>query len=283
MVQFYRRRVGTLCAACFPAKRRAIQHKINPYKRLVGVEIEFISEARSSTLAEAMVSLGRIKGDGSVMPRNGQYGSGHEFASYVTEGDDLMDLLKRATRNLQEYGAVVNQTCGLHVHLDMQESTDPQKTNIVSWWNAFEKVFFALVSPSRRGNRYCQAGATTPARASDRYKALNTAAFSEHGTYEIRLHHGTVMTGTIQRWCLFLLQFFDVFKDIPFTPTERQKLAAMDARQVLIYLMQKMNLKLKHRKYLVRKIRRHDRAYRPVKPVPFFDIRKKKKAASQAF
>lgn len=113
---------------------------------------------------------------------------------------------------LTKYGAGVNDSCGLHVHVDCRHR-DPKRL--------YKKLIKALpymqklVRPERLTNphgHWCKLNGpeSTPrhdgVQGFDRYMAVNYMSYREHKTIEIRLHHGTVDPQEIIAWIHFILR-----------------------------------------------------------------------------
>lgn len=116
---------------------------------------------------------------------------------------DLKPLEKLCTL-LNNLGAKVNKSCGLHVHLDCRdikhnlEHVNKRASRI---GNALP-VLTQLVPQSRLNNRYCEIGVSRI--DGERYFAVNKTAFKKYQTIEIRLHSGTTDFKKISEWALLL-------------------------------------------------------------------------------
>jgi len=175
--------------------------------RHVGVEIECGIDCGEDTLREKLSKAGlsmrtTLVGDGSV-----------EVEDLVNielrvcdKESRIYNTLDKVCDILQECGADVNDTCGLHVHLDMRSR---------DWQKAYKRLYAALrwlyacVSNSRKkGNKYCQRPPAEP-DLDERYLAINATAVNAHRTLEVRLHQGTVNAKKIKNWVRFLLAIVD--------------------------------------------------------------------------
>ncbi len=98
-------------------------------------------------------------------------------------------------QRLRDVGAEVNQTCGLHVHLDCRDvsSTSAMATRAVRLRKAVPWLW-NMLPVSRRRSRYCgdQNGG--------RFQAINTESYSRHNTVEVRMHSGTLNADKIRSW-----------------------------------------------------------------------------------
>lgn len=170
-----------------------------------------------------------IKGDGSLsIP--GMVGT--EIVSPPLSGDDGEEQVRKAARALRSVGAVVNRTCGTHVHHDIADlSVEEIKRVARSWFNN-QGLINGLVSPSRRGldgSGYCQPlqpgevarieQATTldsiRSLPIGRYRTLNLTSYGRYGTVEIRQHQGTLDAEKVISWMRFGQAIIDTAKTQP--------------------------------------------------------------------
>ena len=105
--------------------------------------------------------LWKIISDGSITPclRNGQEATDQHKCELVTpicEYSDIKDI-QQIVRNLRHKGMCVNNSCGIHVHVDGSRLTAFALCNLVNIMAAKEKMIFkALGTYTDRINRYCQ-------------------------------------------------------------------------------------------------------------------------------
>lgn len=183
----------------------------------IGVEIEcFLPYSDFDTSDEAENTLDRkikaaklsrvtIKGDGSLDSEDG-YGIEVCFLFNSSRG---YDDLKKLCDILNDLGAFVNDTCGLHVHLDCRDlitNYDLTRKNVRKRAKRFLKALpiLRMMQPkSRLTNTFCKPGIST---RNDRYYAINITAFQRHKTIEIRLHSGSTNFVKISNW-IKLLKF----------------------------------------------------------------------------
>lgn len=106
------------------AKKHSVYDTKKPYYkniRYVGVEIEFSCPVDDQVLGEALEGAGlsryvNLGEDGSVDPtEDGEYPM--ELRILAKESE-YINIVQRVCNVLYSYGANVNKTCGLHVHLD---------------------------------------------------------------------------------------------------------------------------------------------------------------------
>lgn len=160
-----------------------------------------------------------IVSDGSIRNLPPGY-EPHEVRLLTTETDFLQDV-KALCLILAQMKAVVNDSCGLHVHLDMREKK--REVVLAQFENLVrsQKYLQGLVTAKRRTNTYCKpTRMADPWSQSGRYHAINGTALHKYNTIEIRLHHGSIDELEITNWITLLLRIIDtpeVMKRAPST------------------------------------------------------------------
>lgn len=128
--------------------------------------------------------------------------------------------LKKVCQVINEAGAQVNRSCGLHVHFGAKDFTLAQWVRIIRNYAALEEVIDSFMPRSRRGNSntYCKSIKQAAERLDsvhtmhdlyrafncDRYHKVNVEAFRSHKTIEFRHHSGTTEFTKIEAWINFL-------------------------------------------------------------------------------
>lgn len=180
----------------------------------VGIEIEFFSEYSRQTIYEitARYSLHRIcrfKSDSSI----------DEFPEGRTPIEIVCLLpqkywkryLKVIIHCLKRCKAEVNNTCGIHVHLDHRVCTGRNPAATYLSLQRMQNFLFSLTKPSanRRNNRYCpyenEVNFYRKFTSTNRYSAINTEALRKFETIEVRLFHSTIDLDEIQTYINCLL------------------------------------------------------------------------------
>jgi hypothetical protein len=159
-------------------------------------------------------------------------------------GEDGLEQIRKVSAVLVAAGCRVNQSCGLHVHVDATNRQLPWFKNLFRLYAQFEPVIDTVLAPSRRGssNQWCRPVRYAPAMdqatnlhqlraayAQDvgnlraRYKKLNLESFFRHSTVEFRAHQGTVEARKIINWITFCLKLA-LAADEPPTAFERGRL-----------------------------------------------------------
>lgn len=235
----------------------------NTSTRTVGFETECI--VRDGFDRENLLPWGRVGDDGSIHNFHEDERS-IEFASTPMRGDAVLDAINKVLTIIAREGdGRVNESCGTHVHISVENDTDEGRANIADWWNCFEPLFFHLVPKSRRRNQYCRPATYYRDQGYDRsewrdmrYSALNVnEAYHEHGTFEVRLHQGTLNPERLSNWVMFLLSFFDTFCHIRCTGARRLAFQDLSDREQLLFLFQQLRLPMSLRKELLHRERRY--------------------------
>ena len=164
-------------------------------ERHISAEIEFGCTKDRNALGKLLFDAGlseyvELKSDGSVrdLP-HGYYP--HEIAVCVPVSQRNV-VIGRVLKVINDAGAKVNKTCGLHVHLDMR-GYDHHKAfnNLV----AAQTILYQMIPISRRENTYCKKTINKSyvkhLRSSNRYQGINPCSYRKYGTIEVRLHSGT--------------------------------------------------------------------------------------------
>ena len=207
----------------------------------IGVEIEL--GFPQATTYEKLIPFAKqisITGDGSI--HNLPAGHKPEEVRILTTEANYKTELTDICKSLNEMKAVVNETCGLHVHLDMR-GVDPLtvKQRFVNLVRS-QKYLQGMVTEKRRTNNFCKpTRGLDPYVQPERYYAINGRALQKYNTIEIRLHHGTLDAIEIINWITLLL---DIIKgeEIKRAPTTLEK------------FMEKIKIKPEIKEYVKKKI-----------------------------
>lgn len=177
--------------------------------------------------------------DGSVGVRN-QAPYGFEVQTPRLAGKRGEELVHRLCSSVKGVEAVLDNTCGMHIHLDGAGLIDPDRlahpTALLQLWKSsivFEDVILSFLPFSRRGNDYCRTIADVfqlteldiidtlaeaeklwyrvqlPENISDaknhhrhtsRYFGANFHSLFADGHFEVRYHSGTINARKILEW-----------------------------------------------------------------------------------
>ena len=199
-----------------------------------GVEIECYN-VRATQLVDNATNRGlEMRREGYNHDDNDHYyklvsdGSIHgndpiECVSPILNGSNGgFDSLKACCDSLNEIGAKVNKSTGLHIHVGGQISEKQYCNTFVNYFY-LETIIDTFMSPSRRqGNCYCKAmlGNINEARLNtadthrqiedvfhnDRYYKINATSWGRHHTIEFRQHQGSTDYEKISNWARFCIK-----------------------------------------------------------------------------
>ena len=144
-----------------------------------------------------------------------------EVVSPILKGKAGLETLAKVCTVLNEIGATVNKSCGLHVHFGLDKISEEQYKNIFYNYAKCESVIDSFMPQSRRNNTYCLSfrdrgdiftrisnasnkNDIASLFANDRYYKVNPVAYRRHNTIEFRQHSGTVESAKILNWIEFL-------------------------------------------------------------------------------
>lgn len=142
-----------------------------------------------------------------------------ELVSPILHGEAGIDELEKVCWVLELCDVKVNDSCGLHIHMDAHDFTMDTWRNLAITYKRLEPVIDAFMPGSRRNNRYCKSlngiSETAITRAqtindlrrvfhSDRYHKVNLEAYARHCTVEFRQHGGSTNFTKMSAWIHFL-------------------------------------------------------------------------------
>lgn len=197
----------------------------------VGIEVECYTYTKEQDLKKIIYTNDlenyvNVGNDNSIRPPNTKY-SKFELRILIPEAE-LKTVFPRLKNAFAEASLKVNESCGLHVHLDMRNR---DLTKCFNRLCAFQDVLFGLVDPDRWKNRYCYY--TTNTNKNERYLAINKSSYRKHKTLEVRLHHGTVNIRKIEKWVGLLLNIINSKSPIPQFTSKTEILKWKGLRQSL--------------------------------------------------
>nr|DAW09108.1 MAG TPA: Putative amidoligase enzyme [Caudoviricetes sp.] len=142
-----------------------------------------------------------------------------ELVSPILEGESGLRELEKVCWVLDFCNVKVNDSCGLHVHMDAADFTMNTWKNLALSYKNMESVINAFMPNTRRDNYYCkslsgiserrilEANTTDDLRAAfgnNRYHKVNLEAYARHRTVEFRQHGGSTNFTKMSNWVLFL-------------------------------------------------------------------------------
>lgn len=186
----------------------------------VGVEIEMIAKCDKSALEHLLITNGlagyvRVGTDGSV--RTEKPGEVPHELTIMCKQEDLKSVFNKLNNvlTLPYVDAYVNNSCGLHVHIDCR-NRDHKRVykNLVNCL----PVLIGMVPADRLvsedgtgGNTYCLQNTTDDfdkfnmGERQSRYQMINAQSFNKYKTIEIRLHSGSTNPVKIVNWAKLLV------------------------------------------------------------------------------
>lgn len=160
-----------------------------------------------------------------------------EVVSPILQYDDLEDL-QNIVRKLREAGALANESCGIHVHIDGANHTAESLIRLVTLVVGRQDLFCEALQNESRCDRWCQKTSKEMMKAMKknahtkadieriyyselnngyrgginhqhycpaRYRGLNLHALYTKGTVEFRLFNGSTHAGKIKAYIQFCL------------------------------------------------------------------------------
>ena len=122
-----------------------------------------------------------------------------EFKSFTNiNNPDDWEFVRSTLESITDSGAIVNKSCGCHIHIDMRNRPQATYYRIAQRVrNAFQLWLHRIISPRRATNRYCSVWADS---SSSRYSAINTHCWNEHRTIEVRVGMPTLNINKLKCW-----------------------------------------------------------------------------------
>jgi len=150
-------------------------------------------------------------------------GEGIEFVSPPLQGINGLNTV----RNLYALAyPVFDDSCGVHVHIDIRDHNDHERLNLVRQFVATKQHWFDYVDPKRLRNRYCYNDLPEVKgtwqdyysqfimyHPADRYYWLNLYSIRKYGTIEMRLHEATINVEKVIVWIRTLVEFVTKVKN----------------------------------------------------------------------
>jgi len=161
-------------------------------------------------------------------------GSGLELVSPVLSGTAGIAQMKAALKALADAGAVVNKSCGFHLHIGCSDMNGSDLIRVVNLYAANHTGIDMMLARSRRNdacfyarhipaNSVVRHGAFTQVGQSGssmglrsaidnigtRYYSVNLKSFVKYGTIEFRQHQGTLNGDKAEAWVRFILSFVE--------------------------------------------------------------------------
>ena len=151
-----------------------------------------------------------------------------EVVSPILEGEDGINQIDIVCQVLEQTGAKVNKSCGLHIHFDAAGFNLDTWKRIYKNYAKIENTIDGFMPDSRRAdtNRFCKgfksisnfsnkineaSNLSDISRifSNNRYFKINPTSYVRHNTCEFRQHAGTMDFRKITRWIKFLHNFVE--------------------------------------------------------------------------
>lgn len=167
----------------------------------------------------------KVVPDGSLRGRNGAC----EVVSPVLSGTDGLAEVRTVMKILRDAGARVNESCGMHIHIGVDQLSKEEHVAIMEMYHAWQWAFTAWVKERRINGSWARlrdahqtrnlvtswlntngrSALNRVAEYNNRYYALNVASFARHGTFEFRSHHGSLNGTNAAAWIALHLAFIE--------------------------------------------------------------------------
>lgn len=187
-----------------------IANRMRPMGACLGIELEFIGSSGSDitqwdTDDFPAQPFHSFKHDGSIQSNdsNERVCALQEYTAFINgdSEDDWSEVFK-TLKCMTASGAMVNNSCGNHVHIDMRHKSQASYYRTAGKMrDAMNTWAHRLVSVKRAYNRYC---GIQNGHHNNRYTAINTACWSEHRTVEVRIGMPTLNPNKLKYWTRFL-------------------------------------------------------------------------------
>ncbi len=192
----------------------SLKPRVEDLEPYVGIEVECLSKINKEKLVKHLVDKApllykyvRIGYDGSI-----RTSETHPFAFEFRILCKQSDVEKITTRFFEVLKDIikVNNSCGLHVHLDMRNR---------KFGRSYERLYMSLpvlasmIPASRReSNTYCKLNTNKSgwqSNTSDRYLAINPVSYRKYKTLEVRMHSATTNAKKVTNWVKLLTLIID--------------------------------------------------------------------------
>ena len=243
---------------------QAIQYCHFSTRRRFGVEIE-VGNERTPEDIRAMIrrisskdvkattgwqqtndnSYWHVKWDATCGTKGRGHDNGWEVASYIASGYRDITHIADVANHLRESGITINQNCGLHIHVEIQEFSVEQAAVLVARWIKLEPTIIQTVPLYRTKSKYCRLLSRIGAKiinfkkhyeAKDFWQLIRPTNYGVHdntqkkvalnmvnyaatqkghqnrSTVELRLPEGSLYGSDIRNWCRCFLNFVELSK-----------------------------------------------------------------------
>jgi len=147
-----------------------------------------------------------------------------ELVSPICQGQNSINELRTILNLLEENNCRVNKSCGIHVHVGIQDYSVKNLTNLIKFYGKYEEEINMVVAPSRRDGRWakainvmtiwnnlnkCETFSDVENIMYTRYKTVNVFSYRRYGTVEFRQHGGSIDANKVCSWVIMLTNMCD--------------------------------------------------------------------------
>lgn len=237
------------------------------FTRKFGIEIEaynctrerLASELRSASIDVAVEGYNhttrnhwKLVTDSSLTGNNT-----FELVSPVLEGEAGLKELEKVCWVLEYCDVKVNDSCGLHIHMDAADFNLQTWKNLALSYKHLERVIDSFMPQSRRQNYYCKSLSSISAAdiqaaqnindlraafGNNRYRKVNLEAYARHRTVEFRQHSGTTNFTKMENWVRFLNGLITFAKSGIAANASLENIPFLDEKQKLFYKLRTKKL-----------------------------------------
>lgn len=170
----------------------------------IGIEIECYGKMERSRLRELLytdnILVGKVHVGYDISVKTDRDDEHRYEVRLLCTNSDRHTIVNRVMELLREVRCKVNNTCSIHVHLDMRGKSKLRMRTIFFNLVKCSQLLFNLQNDSRRNNKYCVPNnyetfsdtIRNETGDNDRRRAINAHSYSRLSTLEIRLHHGSL-------------------------------------------------------------------------------------------
>lgn len=216
------------------------EHIYNPTSRYIAAEIE-VAKIRG----HGRPIYNKVKEWGGAIVYDGTLPeNGFEINTAPASGDVFVNQINDICKELKNQNAGINESCGLHIHIDARDLNYYDIRRLVRVYAAIENILFGMVPSDRHKSKYCQPcgerylsaieegrlpydkvktdviksiyandgstkGMKHKKRQAAHYYALNLHSWFHRGTIECRMFNGTIDPVIINNWAIMWARIVD--------------------------------------------------------------------------
>ena len=153
---------------------------------------------------------------------------GKEFVSPILQGDNGFQEIRDFCDKARERRWTVNNSCGLHIHLDISGDSSEECMRIAYAYRRVYPMWKKFVNRHRAENPMCGSPQYTCedirlyehiedfAECRDRFEFVNWRAYLCHSSFEVRLYQGSLNAREICNWIALHARFMDAVKGMTY-------------------------------------------------------------------